>query len=105
MCQPRHRHNEWFKLLRLIDRKTPQALTLHLAVDNYATHSHPEVQARLARQLVLGVSLLRVQALRCFHDRRPLAPVSLRATAAQYPSKAMAQQDKVQGLGPVVFDA
>ncbi len=44
MCQPRHRHNEWLKFLRLIDRKTPKHLTLHLIVDNYATHGHPEVQ-------------------------------------------------------------
>ena len=43
MCQPRHRHAEWLKFLRLIDRKTPKGLTLHLVVDNYATHSHPEV--------------------------------------------------------------
>jgi transposase len=49
MCQPRHRHTEWLKFLRLIDRKTPKGLTLHLVVDNYATHSHPEVQAWLAK--------------------------------------------------------
>jgi transposase len=49
MCQPRHRHEEWLKFLRLIDRKTPKGLTLHLVVDNYATHSHPEVQAWLAK--------------------------------------------------------
>jgi transposase len=48
-CQPRHRHIEWLKFLRLIDRKTPKGLTLHLVVDNYATHSHPEVQAWLAK--------------------------------------------------------
>ena len=49
MCQPRHRHGEWLKFLRLIDRKTPKGVTLHLIVDNYATHSHPEVQAWLAK--------------------------------------------------------
>jgi transposase len=49
MCQPRHRHTEWLKFLRLIDRKTPKHLALHLVVDNYATHSHPEVQAWLAK--------------------------------------------------------
>jgi hypothetical protein len=27
MCQPRHRHTEWLKFLRLIDRKTPKGLT------------------------------------------------------------------------------
>ena len=49
MCQPRHRHEEWLKFLRLIDRKTPKHLTLHLIVDNYATHGHPTVQAWLAK--------------------------------------------------------
>jgi transposase len=49
MCQPRHRHGEWLKFLRLIDRRTPKHLSLHLIVDNYATHSHPEVQKWLAR--------------------------------------------------------
>jgi transposase len=49
MCQPRHRHEEWLKFLRLIDRKTPKHLTLHLIVDNYATHGHPAVQAWLAK--------------------------------------------------------
>jgi transposase len=49
MCQPRHRHEEWLKFLRLIDRKTPKQLTLHLIVDNYGTHTHPDVQAWLAK--------------------------------------------------------
>ena len=48
MRQPRHRHNEWLKLLRLIDRETPKHLSLHLIVDNYATHNHPEVKKWLA---------------------------------------------------------
>ena len=49
MCQPRHRHGEWLKFLRLIDRRTAKHLSLHLIVDNYATHSHPDVQKWLAR--------------------------------------------------------
>src|SRR4029077_7898749 len=48
MCQPRHRHGEWLKFLRLIDRRTAKHLSLHLIVDNYATHSHPDVQKWLA---------------------------------------------------------
>lgn len=44
MCQDRHRHEEWLKFLRLIDRKTSKHLQLHLIVDNYATHKHPHVQ-------------------------------------------------------------
>lgn len=49
LCQDRHRHEEWLKFLRLIDRKTPKHLQLHLIVDNYATHKHPEVQQWLAK--------------------------------------------------------
>jgi transposase len=49
MCEPRHRHEEWLKFLRLIDRRTPRHLTLHLIVDNYGTHGHPDVQAWLAK--------------------------------------------------------
>ena len=49
MCQDRHRHEEWLKFLRLIDRKTPKQVQLHLIVDNYATHKHPEVQKWLLR--------------------------------------------------------
>lgn len=49
MCQLRHRHGEWLKFLRLMDRRTPKHLSLHLIVDNYATHCHPDVQKWLAR--------------------------------------------------------
>jgi transposase len=49
LCQPRHRHEEWLKFLRLIDRKTPKRLVLHLIVDNASTHSHPAVQDWLAK--------------------------------------------------------
>jgi hypothetical protein len=39
MYQDRHRHEEWLKFLRLIERKIPKHLQLHLVVDNYcATH-------------------------------------------------------------------
>lgn len=48
-CQQRHRHTEWLKFLKKIDRETPQDKTLHLIVDNYATHKHPVVQAWLAK--------------------------------------------------------
>jgi len=48
-CMPRHRHQEWIKFLKQIDRETPAGLDLHLVVDNYATHKHPKVQAWLKR--------------------------------------------------------
>jgi transposase len=48
-CMDRHRHQEWLKFLRLIDRQTPKDKQLHLIVDNYATHKHPNVLAWAAR--------------------------------------------------------
>jgi transposase len=48
-CMKRHRHQEFLKFLRLIDRKTPGDLDLHLIVDNYATHKHKEVKEWLVR--------------------------------------------------------
>lgn len=48
-CMTRHRHQEWLRFLRRIDRSTPKDKELHLIVDNYATHKHPEVKAWLAK--------------------------------------------------------
>ena len=42
------RHQEWLRFLETIDRKTPKKKELHLIVDNYATHKHPQVLAWLA---------------------------------------------------------
>ena len=42
-CQQRHRHIEWLKFLRQIERETPKDKVLHLIVDNYAKHKHPTV--------------------------------------------------------------
>jgi transposase len=49
-CQQRHRHIEWLKFLRKIDRETPKDKALHLIVDNYATHKHPAVRQWLAKK-------------------------------------------------------
>ena len=48
-CMKQHRHQEWLKFLRLIDRETPSDLDLHLIVDNYATHKHPNVKRWLQK--------------------------------------------------------
>lgn len=42
-CLPRHRHQERLRFLKKIDAETPADLDLHLIVDNYATHKHPDV--------------------------------------------------------------
>jgi transposase len=49
MTDQLHRHQEWLRFLKMIDRKTPKNKELHLIVDNYATHKHPEVQGWLAK--------------------------------------------------------
>lgn len=43
-CFDRHRHEEFLKFLRAVDRETPAGMDLHLIVDNYATHKHPKVK-------------------------------------------------------------
>ena len=48
-CMNRHRHQEFLRFLRTIDKNTPKNLDLHLIADNYATHKHPKVKAWLAR--------------------------------------------------------
>ena len=39
-CLPRHRHTEFLKFLRTIDREVPEELAVHLICDNGATHKH-----------------------------------------------------------------
>jgi len=43
----RHRHEEFLRFLQLVARRYPRG-QLHLVLDNYRTHKHPEVQAWLA---------------------------------------------------------
>jgi transposase len=47
-CYPRHRHEEFLKFLKHVAKAYPR-VTLHLVVDNYATHKHPSVRAWLAK--------------------------------------------------------
>jgi transposase len=48
-CLPRHRHTELLTFLKTIDREVPSGLQVHLILDNYATHNHPNVRAWLAK--------------------------------------------------------
>ena len=43
-CLPHHRHQEFLRFLRRLDREFPEELELHLILDNYATHKHPDVK-------------------------------------------------------------
>ena len=48
-CLPRHRHEEFLVFLRRINRAVPKGVAVHLILDNYSTHKHPDVKAWLAK--------------------------------------------------------
>ena len=48
-CMQNHRHQEWLKFLKQIDRQIAPGKELHLVVDNYATHKHPRVLSWLKK--------------------------------------------------------
>ena len=48
-CLPQHRHQEFLRFLRRLDREFPQDLPLHLILDNYGTHTQPNVRAWLEK--------------------------------------------------------
>ena len=49
-CQPRHRHQEFLRFLDRIDQSVDAELEIHLVLDNYGTHKHPEVKKWLAER-------------------------------------------------------
>jgi transposase len=48
-CYLRHRNVEFLKFLRKINRETPGGMDLHLILDNYGTHNHPDVKKWLGK--------------------------------------------------------
>jgi transposase len=48
-CLPKHRNTEFLRFLRRIDREVPNGLAIHLILDNYGTHKHPNVAAWLGK--------------------------------------------------------
>jgi transposase len=48
-CFARHRHDEFLRFLRIVDTQVPRRLQIHMILDNYGTHTHPDVQAWLAK--------------------------------------------------------
>jgi transposase len=49
-CLQRHRHQEYLRFLNDIDAHVPPELSVHLVVDNYATHKTPRVMRWLAKR-------------------------------------------------------
>ena len=48
-CYPRHRHQEFLKFLRTLDKEFPGDVPLHLVLDNYGTHKHEKVRSWFER--------------------------------------------------------
>jgi transposase len=48
-CMKRHRHQEFLRFLREVERATPRRLDLHLIVDNYSPHKHGRVREWLKK--------------------------------------------------------
>jgi transposase len=48
-CHERHRHQEWLRFLRRLDKEFPEDLKLHLVMDNYGTHKHENVRKWLKK--------------------------------------------------------
>ena len=47
-CQPRDRHQEFLQFLNRIEQSVEAELDVHLVLDNYGTHKHPQVKKWLA---------------------------------------------------------
>jgi len=56
-CMNKHRHEEWLKFLKLIERSVPAGKEIHVICDNYATHKHAKVKAWLERRPHMHVHL------------------------------------------------
>ncbi len=48
-CMKRHRHQEFIRFLNVIEARAPKKKTIHIIVDNYATHKHPDVMQWLEK--------------------------------------------------------
>ena len=48
-CMPRHRHQEFLRFIKRVERQSDPDLELHFILDNYATHKHPKVKAWLEK--------------------------------------------------------
>jgi transposase len=43
-CLPRHRHQDFLRFMRQLERSVAPDLALHVILDNYPTHKHPAVR-------------------------------------------------------------
>jgi transposase len=48
-CMPRHRHQEFLRFMKRVEKSVEPGLEIHVILDNYATHKHPNVRAWLKK--------------------------------------------------------
>ena len=48
-CLPRHRRDEFLQFMTRLERRVAKGLSIHVILDNYATHKTPEVEVWLRR--------------------------------------------------------
>jgi transposase len=48
-CMPRHRHQEFLKFMKRVEKSVDPDLDIHVILDNYATHKHPKVRVWLEK--------------------------------------------------------
>ena len=48
-CMDQHRHVEFLKFLRTVDKEVPKSPAVYMILDNYATHKHKNVKVWLAK--------------------------------------------------------
>ena len=48
-CMKRHRHQEFIRFLNVIDARVPKKKAVHVIIDNYAAHKHPQVLKWIAK--------------------------------------------------------
>jgi transposase len=49
-CMPRHRHQEFLRFIKKVERQSEPEVELHFILDNYATHKHPKVKQWLEKK-------------------------------------------------------
>ena len=49
-CYQRHRHQEFLKFLKVIEKRSPKNQEIHLMIDNYSTHKAPKVKTWLQKR-------------------------------------------------------
>jgi hypothetical protein len=82
-CMQKHAHQEFIRLLSIVERGVPAGKIINTVLDNYATHKHPEVRAWLERHPRLE-----------FHFTPTTAPGHPKPIVWTKPAKDIPRQDR-----------